>query len=447
MAEPQRTTIASQSDERFVRVSDKLRPQITLGVAALILLAGGVGGWAATVQLAGAVIAQGTVVVASNVKTVQHATGGIVGDIRVRDGDLVEAGDLLLSLDDTITRANLAIITNQTTELEVRKARLAAERDGRPSVDMPSGVLARSTEAGIAEMIVSESALFESRRLARNGQKAQLKERVAQLKEEIGGLLGQQTSKSREIELVEKELQGLYELQGKSLVPSIRITSLQRDATRIDGERAQLVAGAAQAKGKITEIELQIIQLDQDLRTEVMKELRDIQAKQAELNERRVAAEDQLRRIEVRSPQAGIVHQMSVHTVGGVITPSEPVMLIVPKGDALVIEAKIAPQDIDQVHLGQGAIVRFPAFSQRTTPEFAGEVQRVAADLTRDQRSNQAYFVTRITLPDDELRRMGTLKLVSGMPAEVHIRTSERTPLSYLMKPLSDQFARAFRER
>ena len=201
------------------------------------------------------------------------------------------------------------------------------------------------------------------------------------------------------------------------------------------------------SQSKITETELQIIQVDHDMRTEVMKELREIQAKNAELMERRVAAEDQLKRVDIRAPQSGVVHQLAVHTIGGVINPAEPIMLIVPERDALVIEAKIAPQDIDHVRPGQQAFIRFTAFNQRTTPEFRGEVMRVAADVTKEAQTNQAYFLSRIALSEPELKRLGHLNLVPGMPAEVYIKTTERTAISYLLKPLSDQVAKAFTER
>ena len=296
-------------------------------------------------------------------------------------------------------------------------------------------------------MLSGEQVLFESRRLTREGQKAQLNERVNQLLEQIIGFEAQAKAKSRELELVSSELREIEVLWKKSLTPLSKLMALQREAARIDGDRAQIVAGNAQAKTRIAETRLQIIQLDQDLRTEVTRELREAQAKEAELSERRAAAEDQLKRIDIRAPQAGIVHQMSVHTVGGVIGPGEAIMLIVPTQDTLVIEAKIAPQDVDQVRPGQAVHVRFPAFHQAHTPELMGRVLRVAADLVREPQLNQAYFVTRIGLDEAELKRLGTLKLVSGMPAEVHIATGERTALSYLMKPMSDQIARAFKER
>jgi HlyD family secretion protein len=329
---------------------------------------------------------------------------------------------------------------------KTRGPRLLAERDGKPALEVPAMLISRMAEPGVLENIHGEQALFESRSAARAGQKGQLAERIVQLHKEVEGIEAQQQAKDQEIDLLQKELLGLFELEKKNLVPSLKMTNMQRENARLKGARAQLTASAAQTRGKIAETELQVLQIDQDFKTEVMKELREIQTKRAELNERRVTAEDHLRRIDLRAPQAGIVHQMSVHTIGGVITSSEPVMLIVPEEDALVIEAKVAPQNIDHVRSGQTAFIRFPAFNQRTTPEFLGTVHRVAADLSKEPELNQAYFVTRISLSPDELKRMGTLKLVPGMPAEVHIKTAERTALSYLMKPLTDQIARAFTE-
>jgi HlyD family secretion protein len=411
------------------------------------LLAVGLGGWAATAELAGAVIAQATVVVESSVKKIQHPTGGVIGEIRVRDGDSVAAGDLLVRLDETMTRANLQIITHQLDELAIRAARLSAERDGAATLMLPRDLEHRTAEQKVQDILSGERVLLESRRQALAGKKAQLKERVTQLGQEIAGLVAQENAKEREIRLIAKELEGLIELQKKDLVPSIKVMSLQRDAARLEGERGQLIAASAQAKGRIAEIELQLLQLDQDLKADVIKELREIEAKQSELAERRVAAEDQLKRVEIRSPQSGIVHQLAVHTVGGVVSPSEPMMLIVPRGDVLVIEAKIAPHDIDNVQVGQKAIVRFPGFNAKTTPEIDGEVARVAADLTKDPQFNQAYYVARIALPPDALAKLKSLKLLPGMPAEVHVQSGARTMVSYLMKPLTDQYARAFTEQ
>ena len=280
------------------------------------------------------------------------------------------------------------------------------------------------------------------------GQQAQLRQRIVQLRQEVDGLAAQQWAKGREIDLVGKELDGAQKLSAQNLMPISKLTSLQREAVRLDGERAQLKAQQAQTSGKISETELQIIQLDQDMRAEVMKDLREATAKEAELVEKRVGAEDQLRHIEIRAPHAGLVHQLAVHTVGGVIGQGETLMLIVPEHDALVVEAKIAPHDIDHVRAGQPAFIRFTAFDQRTTPEFEGKVALVAADLTREQQTGQAYYVARVSLkPAGDGDASGKFTLLPGMPAEVHIRTGDRTALSYFLKPLKDQVARAFAER
>ena len=266
----------------------------------------------------------------------------VVGEIRVRDGDKVTAGDVVMLLDETITRANLGIVTPQLDELAVRQARLKAERDGALSVELPSSLAARANAATVVDILAGERTLFESRRAGRSGQKAQLRERINQLTEEIGGLEAQAQSKSREIDLVGRELREIEKLWAKNLTPLSKFIALQREAARIEGERAQLIASTALARAKISETRLQIIQLDQDLKTEVMTDLREAQGKEAELLERRVAADDQLKRVDIRAPQSGIVHQLAVHTVGGVVNQSEPIMLIVPEGEALVIEANRA---------------------------------------------------------------------------------------------------------
>ena len=424
-----------------------IRSHLLGGLAVVALLAGGVGGLAATTELSGAVIAPGSLVVDSNVKKVQHPTGGVVGELRARDGDKVKAGDIVVRLDETITQANLAIVVKSLNELQSRLARLEAERDNLDTLVFPAELLARAGDPELARSMTGERNLFEFRKSARAGQKAQLRERIAQLKEEIQGLTGQVAAKKRETELIGQELEGVRDLWRKNLVQIQRVTALERDAARLEGERGQLIASTAQAKGKISEIELQILQIDQDLRSEVAKDLREVQGKIAELVERKVAAEDQLKRIDIRAPQDGMVHQSTVHTVGGVITPGEAIMLIVPEADALTVEAKLAPQDIDQVRVGQTAALRFSAFSQRTTPELDGVVSRVSADLTTDQRTGAAYYVVRITLSESELARLEGLRLVPGMPVEAFIRTGERTVLSYVMKPFTDQITRSFRSR
>lgn len=433
----------------------EVRGYIVFGIVVVATLFGGLGVWAASAELSGAILAVGNVVVDSSVKKVQHPTGGVVGAIYVKEGQHVEAGDIVVSLDETVTRANLLMVTKQLDEIAVRQARLKAEQNDSASIAFAADLLARHAEPVLAEIMASETALFESRRVARAGLKAQLQERIAQLREEIDGLVAQQTSRRQELDFAKAELEGLEQLEEKNLVSTPRITAARRAVAQLEGDIAQVVATTAQAKGRIAEIDLQILQLDQELKTEVGRELRDQQGREAELSERKVAAEDQLKRIDIRSPQAGTVHQLSVHTVGGVITPSEPVMLIVPNADRLVIDAKIEPQSIDQVKVGQIAHVRFSAFNQRTTPEVKAVVTRVSADLMTEvprpgesaQADNVPHYKVRLELDEEAHAKLAGLKLVPGMPAEVHIKTSDRTALSYLMKPLTDQFARAFRER
>ena len=300
----------------------------------------------------------------------------------------------------------------------------------------------------LANTLGGERRLFELRRAARLGQQSQLRQRIGQLNEEIGGLSAQLGAKQQEIVLVQKELKGARELWDKNLMPITKLTSLEREATRLEGERGQVTASIAQAKGKISELELQIIQVDRDLASEVGKDLREAEGKIGEFVERKVAAEDQLKRVDIRAPQDGTVHQSTAHTVGGVVNAGgEPIMLIVPDTDTLMVEAKVPPQDIDQLQLGQKAVLRFSTFNQRTTPELNGTVSRISADATQDQRTGVNSYTIRIALPPQEIARLGDVKLVPGMPVEAFLQTGDRKAMSYLVKPLMDQITRAFRER
>jgi HlyD family secretion protein len=419
---------------------------VAIAGASLLLLAG-MGVIGATTELAGAIIASGALVVESNVKKVQHPTGGIVGELLVQDGAHVKAGDLVLRLDETTAQANVAMVSKSLAELWARQARLEAERDGIEAIEFPPALLQAASDPETARVVNGERRLFELRREAQQGQKSQLRERIAQFTDEVRGYTEQAAAKKKEIAFIQQELEGVRDLWKKNLIPINRVTALERDAARLEGERGQLVATIAQAKGRISEIELQIIQIDQNVRSEVAKELADIRAKIAELVERKVTAMDQLQRIDIRAPQTGIVHQLAVHTKGGVVGAGEQLMLIVPEADVLIVEARVAPQNIDQVRLDQPATLRFPGFNQRTTPELNGRVSRIGADITEDQRSSQPYYLVRISMAADEMERLNGIKLVPGMPVEAFIRTDERTMLSYLLKPLIDQARRAFREQ
>jgi membrane fusion protein, type I secretion system len=435
----------SEAGVKSVRHSIKLH--LIVGLAVVAVLAGGFGGWASTQEISGALIAPGQIVVESNVKKVQHPTGGVVGELLARDGDKVKSGQIVVRLDDTVTKANLAIVTKNLDAALARAARLQAEQRGLDTITFPPQLTERASDPDVAAVMASEAKLFDVRVNGRAGQKAQLRERVTQLNEEIAGLTAQETAKDQEIALVRKELEGVRDLYDKHLIQLSRLTTLERDAARLNGERAQYIASRAQAKGKITETELQIIQVDKDLVSEVSKDLRETNDKIGELIERKVTAEDQLRRIDIRAPQDGVVEQSTVHTVGGVINAGDAIMLIVPQTDDLQVEAKVNPQDIDKLQVGQKTLLRLSAFNQRTTPELNGVVRRVSPDVTTEPRTGQSYYTIRVSMPPEEVARLGDVKLIPGMPVEAFVQTGDRTVISYLMKPLHDQLMRAFREK
>jgi HlyD family secretion protein len=442
------TDVAGAPGESIVlRAARAFEGELRTGLRALLVVGGVAGGWMALVPLSGAVVVPGNLVVQSNVKTIQHPTGGVVAQIPVHNGMRVNAGDLLLRLDATQAQASLQVVSKQLDEVRAKSARLVAERDGLPRPAIPPEMSARLEDPNVKTLLASEASLFRARVTARESQKELLKSKVSQLGEEIVGLDAQVASKAKQLELITGELTGVQELFDKRLVPIARLTALQREAARIEGERGQLISTIAETKTKVDEAKLQLVRLDQDVRTEVVKDLGEAQGKEAELSERSIAARDVLDRIEMRAPTSGVIHQLNAHTIGGVIRAGDAVMEVVPDSDDLQIEAKLQPNDIDQVRKGQQAFVRFSAFNQRVTPQLIGQVSYVSPDTTKDQQSGTSYFTVRIMLPEEERRRLAGLQLSSGMPAEVFMQTGSRTMLSYLFKPILDQFQRAFVER
>lgn len=440
--------VAAVPGESIVaRAARAYEGELRTGLRALLIVGGVAGGWMALVPLSGAVVVPGNLVVQSNVKTIQHPTGGVVAQIPVHNGMRVNAGDLLLRLDSTQAQASLQVVNKQLDEVRAKSARLVAERDGLPKPAIPPEMASRLDDVNVKTVLASEASLFRARTTARESQKELLKSKVSQLGEEIVGLEAQVASKAKQLELITGELTGVQELFDKRLVPLARLTALQRESARIEGERGQLISTIAETKTKVDEAKLQLVRLDQDVRTEVVKDLGEAQGKEAELSERSVAARDVLDRIEMRAPTSGVIHQLNAHTIGGVIRAGDAVMEVVPDSDDLQIEAKLQPNDIDQVRKGQQAFVRFSAFNQRVTPQLIGQVSYVSPDTTRDQQTNTSYFTVRIMLPEEERRRLAGLQLSSGMPAEVFMQTGSRTMLSYLFKPILDQFQRAFVER
>lgn len=445
MAVPSLPDARASSTRKF---SSSIRVYVMVGTIACAALVFGFGGWAATAKLSSAVISAGTVVVASNVKQVQHPDGGIVGEIMVTDGESVEAGDLLLRLDETLVAANRALLDGQIVAMEARLARLEAERDDAEAIEVPDEFKDRMDEHLVKRAFEAQQKVFDAGRDTIDGQVDRLDERAKQIREQINGLNAQRSAKEEEIELIDEELDVLTALFERGRTTRDKIVNLKRNRTRLEGERGDLTSQIAVANGRINETELEVLQLTTEKREKTFAEITEIEPELANLKERRVAADFQLKRMDIRSPSDGTVFELAVHTVGGVVQPAETIMQIVPQADKLVIEARLAPTDVDQVEIGQDAVVVLSAFDHNTTPQLQGEVRFVSAEASRDEQSGIPYYVVRVALTDDELDRLPEkLVLMPGMPAELYIATGGQTVVAYLVKPLAEQVRRAWREK
>jgi HlyD family secretion protein len=430
----------SEGDKPF-----RLWPRIMGGISLVVLLVIGCGGWSALAQLEGAVITSGAVKVDQNLKEVQHRDGGIVKSLAVRQGDFVQEGQVLATLDDVQIKAELLIVRSQLGEAIGRRARLIAERDNLAAIEFPEDLATLSSSAHT--VISGEQRLFTGNKQTRDSQKEQLELSVSQTGEEINGMEARLAAKQEEIKLVSAEREKLEGLFERKIVEYTRVYSAQRDWARILGERGEISASIARAKVRTSEIRLQIIAVDQNASTEAQRDLRTVDARIAELSERKVAIEDRLSRAEIKAPITGYVNELFVFTIGGVITPAARIATIVPENAQLKFEVKISPVDIDQVRVGQQARVRLTSFNRTTTPELKATVSLVSPASSRDPANGQDHYVAYIQLTDEAIGQIQDLKLVPGMPAEVFISTQERTAASYLLKPFTDQMNRAFRER
>ncbi|MGO6691379.1 HlyD family type I secretion periplasmic adaptor subunit [Rhizobium johnstonii] len=416
-----------------------------VGVLSIALVCG-IGGWAATTELSSAVIGEGVIVVDGDVKKVQHLTGGIVSELLVSENDHVTAGQVLIRLDGTTTRANLSIVESTLAQLYARRARLKAERIGADSFEVEENIRDLTSSTSAEKLLDGEQKLFDSRRTALIGMKSQLASRKDQLGEQVKGLIVQINATNDALGLIEQELEGIDTLYKKGLVTLQRLNTLKRARADLQGNSGQEIAAKAEAEGKAIEIDRQSIQLDEDRRSEIAKDLTDVEAQIAEYEERRGTAVDQLHRLDITAPLTGRVHELSVHTVNGVIDPGQTLMLVVPENNELTVEAKVATRDIDQVHVGQSVDVRFSAFDQRTTPDVAGEITSIAPDIVKDERTGISYYPLRVKPKAESIAKLKTIKLYPGMPAEVFIKIGDRTVISYLTKPLTDQMQHVFRQ-
>lgn len=420
---------------------------LTVGFLAVALLIGGVGLWSVRTQIAGAVIASGMIVVESNRQVVQHAEGGTVGEIRVRDGDTVAAGDLLIRLDDTILASEMTVIDTQLIEIRARRARLEAERTGADIIDYPNALLvlaAANPEA--AEQVEGQTALFEARRTTLDRELGQIAERIAQTGNQIEGADAQLEALRIQQELIGDELTDQESLLAKGLVQMQRVTALRREAARLAGEIGRLTSDVAQFKGQIAALEIERLKLGAARQEEATVTLRDLQYRELELGENRVALAERLSRLDIRAPVAGIVYGSTVFAVNSVVQPAEPLMYIVPQDQPLVVSARVEAIHIDQVHIGQDATLRFTAFNQRMTPEIAGRVTGISADVFQDEVTGLNYYRVELVPGEAEIAKLEAQELLPGMPVEAYLKTEDRTPLSYLTKPLTDYFGRALRE-
>ncbi|WP_050603934.1 HlyD family type I secretion periplasmic adaptor subunit [Ruegeria sp. 6PALISEP08] len=418
-----------------------------VGFAALVILVGGLGIWSVKTRLAGAIVSSGVIEVQSNRQVVEHLDGGVVGEIFVRDGDVVSSGDMLLRLDDTFLSSEQTIVEAQLFELLARRARLEAERDGLTSAELATRLSEVQTEYEIdADLISGQLNLFEARLETLTRQDEQLRKQLVQIESEIEGTQAQLVSLRRQVELIEDELEDQQSLLKRGLTQTSRVLALQREEASLTGEIGRLEAAVARLKGQIASTEIQIVELTATRREEAITTLRDVQAQIAELSERRLSLTERLTRLDIRSPVSGTVYGSQVFALQSVVQPGEPMMYVVPQDTPLLVAARVDAINVDQLHVGQPVALRFPAFNQRETPELDGQVNNVSADTFTDEQSGLTFYRAEVALNDGQLERLNGQELLPGMPVETLIKTDERTPLSYLVKPMADYFNRAFRE-
>lgn len=421
---------------------------LILGFIGLLVLFGGFGTWAVTSQIAGAVVASGRIEVDRNRQIVQHETGGVVAEILVDEGDSVKAGDMLLRLDAEQLASQMAIVEGQLFELMARRGRLEAQRDESDSVEFDEELIAAgAANPDTQELVDGQRNLFDARRVSVAQELDQLGKRRLQVGAQIDGVASQETALARQLELIEEELGNQQSLLDRGLTQASAVLNLQREEARLRGQIGDLSAQTAQLQERITEIDIERLKLGSAGREEAITRLRDLRYRELELAEQRRALRAEIDRLDIRAPVSGIIYAMQVQTPRSVVRAAEPLMYLVPQDRPLVIAARVQTIHVDQVAVGQDVNLRFSALNQRTTPELVGKVLQVSADAIEDEATGQAYYRAEIALNPGEMDKLeaGTI-LLPGMPVEAFIRTGERSPMAYLIKPMADYFARAFRE-
>jgi len=434
------------TDPKAIRTRWSTRGPMVLGILALVLLVGGFGTWSVMARITGAIIAAGRIEVDQNRQVVQHPDGGVVAEILVKEGATVAAGDLLIKLDAEALQSELSVVEGQLFEVLARRARFEAERDAAEALVF-SPLLLEALNEVAPELMEGQSRLFEARMESEAQEKEQLARRRSQIGSQIEGIEAQQTALAAQLVLINEELASQQSLLDRGLAQAARVLALQREAASLAGQAGELTASKAQAEGRMTEIDIEILRIDSARREEAISRLRDLQYNEIELSEKRRALTTRLDRLDIRAPVSGIVYGMQVFAPRSVIRPAEPVLFLVPQDRPLVIATQVEPMHIDQVFLGQEVALRFSAFDQRRTPEIFGHVTQISADAFQDQTSQISYYRAEIVLNDGEAARLPEdMTLIPGMPVEAFISTDERSPLDYLVKPMADYFAKVFRE-
>jgi len=425
----------------------RLRPLLVLGYATLTLLVLGLGVWGAMARISGAVIAPGAVEVEGNRQVVQHLTGGVISAINVRDGDEVDAGDVLVELEGDALRSELDIVEGQWFEILSRRSRLSAERDLADAIEFNPILVERAgADPEIADLMASQQQQFDARRKVQAEEEAQLVERETQIAKQIDGLLALQDATGSQIDLLSREIEGQEALLAQGLTQLTRVLTPQRELARLKGSAGQVEAAIAENRGRIAETAIERVRLASETREQAITELRDIEYREIELRERRLALIDQISKLQMRAPVDGVVYGSNVDTLRGVIRSAEPALYIVPRKAPLIVRVQVETVSIDKVRVGQQAVLRFSAFDMRTTPEVEGEVIKVSADAVEDPQTRLKFYLAEIAISDAARAKLGDLTILPGMPVEAFIQTGERSPLAYLVKPLTDYFAKAFRE-
>jgi len=430
------------SDDRW-----SARIPLTFGVLGLLILVGGFGTWAVRTNISGAIIASGRIEVDQNRQIVQHPDGGVVEDIQVKEGDLVEQGQILIRLDSNLLQSKLLITEGQLYELMSRRGRLEAERDDSTELKFDDVLLqVAAGRADVDDLVDGQRRLFNARRESFARETEQLEKRRGQIRNQIEGIGAQKKSMSLQIQLIQKELVGQQTLLDKGLAQAATVLSLKRAAANLDGTLGELIANEAEAEGRITEIDIEILRLGTTRREDAISQLRGLQYRELELAEQRRSLIKQMERLDISAPVSGIVYGMQIHTPRSVIRPADPVLYLVPQDRPLVIAARVETIHIDNVFVGQSVTLRFSALDQRLTPELFGTVTQVSADAFEDTNSQVSYYRVEVALNDGEMDKLpGDTVLIPGMPVETFIRTDDRSPMSFLIKPLADYFNKAFR--